>query len=136
MTVRTVIQSCFDEYLADELAVSPEHRVVEVREHEARLEHFPNSVILLLAYPELDFANRWCWQQFGAADGTCLDTQSEYSTCSVQQSHEHEGTWCSHWLAKIDYDFGYNEWNFKARSDLDRFLEFIPQINWGEHYPK
>lgn len=40
----------------------------------------------------------------------------------------------TYWLAKTDYDFGFNEWYFKRHADLNRFLEFIPHITWGEAY--
>jgi len=134
--IRTATLSSFEEYLTFEYTDETECRAVEVQERMARLESFPYSVVLQVAYPELDFANRWCWQQFGAPNGACLDKQSEYSTCELEEPYEHKGMWFSYWLGKTDYDFGYNEWNFQMRSDLDRFLEFISEINWGENYPK
>jgi hypothetical protein len=87
-----------------------------------------------VSYPELDFANRWCWQQFGPACGQCLQSQSNYPACLVQDAHSHEGTWLSYWLAKIHYDFGNNEWYFASRSEQAQFFAFMPEINWGEKF--
>jgi hypothetical protein len=138
--VRTVVSSSFDDYLTevygDGSIGATRGRAVEVHERQARLENFPHSVVLQVAYPELDFANRWCWVQFGAAQGECLNAQSEYPACNLHRPHAHEGKWLSYWLDKVDYDFGYNEWCFTALADLDSFLQFIPHINWGERYPK
>lgn len=101
-----------------------------------RLASFPHAVLLQVAYPELDYANRWCWQQFGPADGECQDASSEYPSCNHPGQHSHDGKWVTHWLAKTDYDFGYNEWYFAHAEDRERFLEFVPHIQWGDRYLK
>jgi len=137
MSHRTVELVDFATYLADPYgggSGDSSARDTEHKERKARLAAFPNAVMLKLSYPELDFANRWCWQQFGPADGECLQSQSNYPACPIQGAHSHTGTWISYWLAKIDYDFGYNEWYFAANDDAARFLTFAPQINWGEKF--
>ena len=101
-----------------------------------RLTRFPYSVMLQVAYPELDFANRWCWQHFGPPHGECLQFQSEYCACDVEPKHCHMGVWTEFWFAKTDYNFGFNEWYFMEKSHFERFLASVPSINWGEHYPK
>jgi hypothetical protein len=93
-------------------------------------------VMLQVAYPELDFANRWCWQHFGPADGECLQRQSEYPACTLSGDHSHTGKWMWYFLGKTDYDFGYNEWYFESELDQQRFLASVSDINWGEKYPK
>jgi len=68
MSYRTVEVSTFDEYLASE-GDSFEVRAAEEVDRRDRLSRFPYSVVLKVSYPELDFANRWCWQNFGPSDG-------------------------------------------------------------------
>lgn len=41
------------------------------------LQSYPHSVILGLYYPQLDIAEYWCWQQFGAAWGECLQRHAD-----------------------------------------------------------
>lgn len=136
---RTAIQSTYADFLASEFVGTSDDviaaRAAEIRESVARLAAFPHSVVLQVAYPELDFANRWCWQQFGPAHGECHQASSEYAACDLPTPHEHDGSWLTHWLVKTDYDFGFNEWCFVRLEDRDRFLDFVPQINWGEGWP-
>jgi hypothetical protein len=140
MTFRSVILSSYESYLDDEHAAASREPagpgVHHLDERERFLAAFPHSVLLQLSYPELDYANRWCWQQFGPAHGECYQASSEYRACDLQGAHSHEGTWVTCWLEKIDYDFGYNAWYFAQREDMQRFLQFVPEINWGESYPK
>jgi hypothetical protein len=132
---RTAVLSSFDAYLASE------HLGVAIRpaDFECRNEtllRFPYAVMLELSFAELDYANRWCWQRFGSPHGECIDTQSEYPTCNILSSHCHPGTWANEWYAKTEYNHGFNEWYFSASSQYEQFLAFVPQINWGEHFPK
>ncbi len=140
MPYRTAVLSDFESYLASEYPDSVPDSAAAVHEERTnqnlRLQRFPFSVVLQVSYPELDFANRWCWQAFGPASGQCLDNQSQYPSCKLAHPHEHEGAWSTHWLAKTDYDFGYNEWSFAQEEDRDRFLQFVPEIHWGERFPK
>jgi hypothetical protein len=114
----------------------PEAMADECREREERLLSFPYSVMLELAYTELDFANRWCWQHLGPENGECLQKGSEYRVCTEEMPHCHTGKWTTYWFGKTEYDFGFNEWYFIEQSDRDQFLAILPEINWGEHYPK
>jgi len=66
MTHQTVVLSSYEAYLASENE-SPEDE-----ERHRRLSRCPYSVMLEVAFPELDFANRWCWQRFGPAHGECI----------------------------------------------------------------
>ena len=140
MTVQTWGRDDFEGYLDFEYPLerhgSAAARADETRNRNTRMASFPHSVLLRVAFAEMDFANRWCWQQFGPSDGQCLQPYSEYPACSMSGKHEHRGTWMSHWLAKTDYNFGYNEWHFSNLADRDRFVEYLPQVNWGENFPK
>jgi hypothetical protein len=135
MSHRTVVLSSFGEYLAGECD-SKEARAEEERDRDERLARFPYPVMLQVSYPELDFTNRWCWQNFGPSDGACTQHQSEYRACDRPDPHSHSGKWMSHWLVKTDYDFGFNEWYFREKEDQERFLANVDQVNWGEKYPK
>jgi len=138
MTLRTVILATYDSYLNDGDAFpghSADARATDIQEHQLRLAEFPYNVVLQLSFAEMDFANRWVWQEFGSPNGQCLDAYSEYPTCAEKNAHSHEGKWLSHWLAKTDYNFGYNGWYFAFKEDQERFLEFVPFINFGERYP-
>ena len=135
MRPRSVVVSSFEKYLDDEFA-SVEDRAAETADRNMHLSRFPYSVMLQVAYPELDYANRWCWQNFGPGDGQCLQRDSEYRVCERVDDHSHVGKWMSHWWAKIDYDFGFNEWYFAESDDRELFVANIENINWGEHYPK
>jgi hypothetical protein len=135
MTHRTVEASSFDEYLASE-DDSLEDRAAQDADRKERLSRFPHSVMLKVAFPERDFADRWCWEQFGPSDGECTQRHSEYRACNRTEPHSHVGTWRSHWFVKTDYDFGFNEWYFTQRADCGLFVANVVNINWGEHYPK
>ncbi len=135
MTHQTAVLSTFDAYCktgGDDAAEQLAHQA----EREQTLLRFPNAVMLELAFAELDYANRWCWQQFGPCDGECTQEYSDYRVCNTASPHTHEGTWTNRWFAKTDYNFGFNEWYFSTVSDRDRFIEFVPLINWGENFPK
>jgi hypothetical protein len=140
MNHRTVLLATYDDYLDTEYPVtaadSAAARTADIQEHQARLKRFPYSVVLQVSFPELDYANRWCWQQFGPAHGECLESYSQYPSCDLQTAHTHDGTWLTHWLAKTDYDFGFSEWCFAQQESRDRFLAFVPLVNWGERFPK
>lgn len=135
MTYRTVLLSSFDEYLASDDDSVEERRDQEVKRNE-RLSRFPHSVMLKVSFPERDFANRWCWQNFGPGDGECADQYSEYSACGRNEPHSHAGRWMSYWFVKTDYDFGFNEWYFAESADRESLMANLDNINWGEHYPK
>ena len=129
MTHRTVIAGDIDLYLK---SAHP----TEIEERNVRLKAFPYPFALELSYPELDFANRWCWEQFGAANGECVDRHSEYRSCMIEEPHQHEGRWLTYWHDKTGYNFGLNEWYFAQDGDRERFIQFVPALNWGENYPK
>jgi hypothetical protein len=135
MSHRTVVTSSFDEYLASD-DDSIEGRTAEEVDRKERLTRFPFSVMLKVSFPELDFANRWCWQHFGPCDGECTQRYSEYRACDRAEPHSHTGKWTSHWFVKTDYDFGFNEWYFSERADRDLFVASVDKINWGENFPK
>lgn len=130
MTYQTVVLSSFEAYLASENE-SPDDE-----ERDNRLSRFPYSVMLQVAFAELDFANRWCWQRFGPAHGECHQCQSEYPACTVALPHCHTGVWTHCWFAKTEYNFGFNEWYFSDESHYQLFLASVPSINWGEKFPK
>lgn len=140
MTHRTVELSDFESLLASDFPPSSpeliEARELVIQERRARLAKFPYSVLLLVAFAEYDYANRWCWQEFGPSHGECLERQSDYPACSRTDTHSHEGNWMPYWHFKTDYNYGYSEWHFVRKADADRFLEFVPRINWGEAYSK
>ncbi len=129
MCHRTVVLSSFEELVADE-GVS----VDEMAERSERMVRFPFAVMLKVSFPELDFANRWCWRVFGPGDGECSQEYSRYRACTEDGPHSHNGQWTSHWWVKIDYDFGFNEWYFARSTDHDRFLASVSEINWGEDF--
>jgi hypothetical protein len=135
MSYRTVSLSSFEDYIASVVG-SPEARVEQERDRKARLSRFPYVVMLQVSFPELDFANRWCWNHFGPSDGECTQNYSEYRVCALAEPHSHVGKWMSHWFEKTDYNFGFNEWYFAEQRDWECFLANVNQINWGEKYPK
>lgn len=140
MTYQTVLLANYDDYLAFEYPAASNElagpRAADIQERQFRLADFPHCALLQLSFAEYDYANRWCWRQFGPAHGECLQSESEYSACDLRPSHFHDGKWRFHWLTKTDYNFGFSEWYFAQQADRDRFLEFVPLINWGENYPK
>jgi hypothetical protein len=134
MSHRTVVLSSFNDFLADEC--SPEGRAEETKDRDVRLARFPYAVMLLVSFPEMDFADRWCWQRFGPRDGECIQPGSEYPVCTIEGGHSHTGKWTSHWFAKTDYNFGFNEWYFAEEGARELFLASVSEINWGENFPK
>lgn len=135
MSFRSVILSNFDEYLSCGMETSEDYAREESLRKE-RLLRFPYAVMLQAAFPELDFTNRWCWTSFGPAEGECTQRHSEYRACQMDGPHSHSGVWLDYWYGKTDYDFGFNEWYFANKSDYELFLGYVPNINWGENYPK
>ena len=141
MIIRTAVLTDFDSYLDSEYPSASsnllEGRESEIQDRKRRLEAFSYAVVLQVAFAEMDYANRWCWKQFGPPEGECFDRRdSEYPTCDDASPHSHQGKWLCYWLAKTDYNFGYYEWCFALQTDRDSFLAFVPQIQWGEAFPK
>lgn len=134
MSHRTVVLSTFDDYLAGEC--TPEGMAEEKRDRNERMSRFPYAVMLQVSFPEMDFADRWCWHRFGPRDGECTQPGSEYPVCPFKERHAHSGTWTSHWFAKTDYNFGFNEWYFAESAAREQFLTSVSEINWGENFPK
>lgn len=115
--------------------IEPEEgKAEEIRDREARLQRFPHAVMLELAYPELDFAMRWCWEHFGPMDGECLQAWSEYRVCMLDGSHLHEGKWTSYWVFKTAYNYGFNEFYFADQADHALFCDHLSEFSWGERY--
>ena len=140
LTFQTVVVSSLEQYLANTDETEDE-RSEQIAFRNATLHEFPYAVMLEVAFPEMDYANRWAWQHFGPRHGECFEVRtglrpSEYPMCPLEEPHEHKGTWCCQWFVKTDYDFGFCEWYFSNASDKDHFLEFAPSINWGENYPR
>ena len=132
MTFITFKYSSYDEYIRTEGNPS----ISDTEERNLILKNFPFPIVLLLSFPELDFANRWCRNKFGLRHGRCHDYQSEYPICKDTSDHSHVGIWTDFWLQKIEYNYGYNEWYFSKIEYLYLFTEFIPNINWGEIFPR
>jgi hypothetical protein len=130
---RTLEISSFDAYLS-ECSNPVEYALSDQESRMERIQRFPFAVMLKVSYPELDFANRWCWGRFGPCDGMCAQSASEYRACFDDSSHTHLGAWTSHWFEKTSYDFGFNEWYFASGEDRDFFLATLDEINWGENY--
>jgi hypothetical protein len=135
MTYRTLATSTFDRYLTSGVD-SPEEQAKEKHDRDERMLRFPHAIMLELSYPEMDFVNRWCWQNFGPADGECHQKQSEYRVCHEERPHCHMGKWKTHWLVKTDYNFGFAEWYFSEKAEQELFSANLPHFNWGENYPK
>ena len=133
------------------------------RERTQLLERFPSSTVLEGHYPEHDYAVRWCWQNISPCHGTCSEWHSEYPACPLVLTtenvehgtlkdrngketpwkrisyanpgeHEHEGVWCSIWLGKTDYDYGFREYCFANEIDREQFLSAFPTFTFGEKY--
>jgi hypothetical protein len=133
MPHRSVKLSTFEAYLNETDETRPEVQD-QIATRDARLAQFPFAVMLELSYPELDFSNRWCFEAFGPNHGQCDQMNSEYPACTIKEPHCHIGSWANHWFLKTGYDYGFNEWYFSRSPDHQRFLEFIPTINFGENY--
>jgi len=105
-------------------------------EREQWLALFPHSAVVECSYPELDFATRWCWQNFGPCHGECHENSSEYPGCPLVISterteivggrerkryaqvalHRHDGAWAKSWLGKTGYNYGFCEYYFADAS--------------------
>ncbi|RYH43524.1 MAG: hypothetical protein EON54_17245 [Alcaligenaceae bacterium] len=138
--VRTVKQTDFETYLKVETPTDPidaqTFQEVSIAERSEFLAKYPHCTMLEVSFAEINYANRWCWQHLGPRDGDCHESTSDYPACELAGPHSHDGTWTEYFFGKSDYNYGYCEWYFAKRSDLDKFLDFQPQINWGESYPK
>lgn len=134
MPNRTARLSSYDEYRETE-SNDLDERLYAHQERELLLLRFPFAVMLEAAYPEMDFADRWCWENFGPKDGPCRQFESNYPCCLNDTKHTHHGVWCTRWFEKTDYDFGFNEWYFREQSHQEMFRSFVPLINWGDRFP-
>ncbi|QDT48009.1 hypothetical protein Pan258_20490 [Symmachiella dynata] len=134
MTHQTAILSSFDLYL-DAGGDTAAEQLDQQTKRQQTIQRFPYPVMLELAFPELDFTNRWCWQHLGPSQGECFQKYSNYRICTADVPHCHIGKWTNRWFVKTDYDFGFNEWYFSTSTVRDLFLEFVPSINWGENFP-
>ncbi len=135
MSFQTVRISSWEEYLTDG-GETPDYIEEATEVRGQRLLRFPHAIMLQVSFPELDFANRWCWQNFGPRYGECHQSGCIYPVCTRPEPHSHLGKWSSDFLVKTDYDFGFCEWYFVERSDYEMFVAFIDQINWGENFPR
>ncbi len=133
MTHKTAILTHFDSYFACNEATL-EDRSEELALRQQRLQLFPHAAMLQVAFPELDFVNRWCWMNFGSRHGECTQRYSQYRVCDIEMPHCHSGVWTDHWFLKTDYDFGFNEWYFAREADYNLFLQNVANFNWGERY--
>lgn len=148
----------------EELAAHDKRMADRETKRNAFKVNFPFAVIMEGAYPEHDYVSRWCWQNIGSCDGECHEGEhSEYTGCPVVlatehvvtgwyntkdgkrvdwedvayndvEDHSHVGNWCSLWLGKTGYDYGFTEYYFQTESDRDRFLAAAPTFNLGEKY--
>ena len=132
---QTLVQSTFEEYVA--CGIDPEDVVNEqAKDRRDRLQRFPHAVMLKLAYHELDYAERWCWIQFGPRDGECWQHHSYYRVCADDTQHSHVGTWTSHWYTKTDYDYGFCEFSFSEPGAKSNFLQQLPEFHWNESWER
>jgi hypothetical protein len=90
MSHQTALLSSFEEYLAN-TDETKEELTEQLAVRDATLRAFPFGVILQVAYPEIDYANRWAWQQFGPRDGKCFDvrfgSKPSDSRCAMILNH-------------------------------------------------
>ncbi len=121
--------SNFEEYLNKEYLIGREnkeeylnHKIVE---RNKILLDFPYSVILKLFYQQIDFADWLLWQILGDKYGYCNQEQSDIPACKITGKHKHNGVWTSFWLAKTDYDYGFNEWFFKNKEDCNILISIL-----------
>ncbi len=131
MTYRTVILSSFEKLRNFEPGKNDDYS-----ERERRLQSFPFAVMLQMSFPEIDYTTRLCWQKFGSAHGECTQHYSEYPVCKITDEHCHIGRWAKEFFVKTEYDFGFCEWYFAMQTDYEEFGRCIPEINWGEKFPK
>jgi hypothetical protein len=133
MAFPTALLADYNAYFEAEFPVAKdgmvEARVEEEQERRICLAQFPHAILLQLSVSELDFANRWCWEQFGPAQGECCGMHSQYPACHLQGAHSHDGKWMTRWLVKTSYDYGFNEWYFARFPDKVRFLEFVHALD-------
>jgi hypothetical protein len=140
---------------AEKLEKVADERRQELQQRTERLSDFPYSVVVETSFAEYDFANRWCWQNFGPSHGECEQQSSAYPACplvlatedqgphlyglSIQAHqkiapHHHQGCWLVYWYGKTDYDYGFCEYHFANESSRDQFLAAVPTFGWGESY--
>ena len=127
--------SSLDEYLetTDE---SRSQLIDYFKARTKRVEKFPHIAMLQVGFIQRDVANRWCFQQWGLADGECQEMHSSYPCCEIENNHSHDdGTWMSVFLAKTDYDYGFNEWYFETEAQRNEFVANLPSIDHGEKFP-
>jgi hypothetical protein len=127
------------------------------------ISKFPYTIVVESSYPVLDYAHRWCWQNFGPYEcKECGEHCSEYPACpkvlAIQEykikksytkdgvvheydfhtrnpgKHGHEGIWTTVWLGKTGYDYGFSEYYFEKEEDRDKFKLAIPTFGLGENY--
>ncbi len=122
--------SNFEEYLKEDYLIGnyngQEYLNYKVKERNEILFKFPYSIILKLFYHQIDFADWILWQILGEVYGVCQ--YSDIPACKIKGNHKHNGTWISYWLAKTDYDYGFNEWFFKKKKDINILTEIIPLL--------
>jgi hypothetical protein len=143
---------------------SDERAIYRDEERDELHRRFPHVVVTEGSYPEIDFANRWCWRSFGPPHvKECTDHYSEYPACPLvvatesakeqmhqseggvvkqfqkryykaPEPHGHDGMWATFWLGKTDYDYGFMEFCFSRPQDKAVFLAAAPLMGFGENY--
>lgn len=143
--------------------VATNHKIHYIERFEELRKKYPFHVMVEGYSPELDFATRWCWQNFGPYVGPCGDHYSEYPACPLVLAieeykvrrtykdregvekeywepsrdpgkHSHEGTWDLFSLGKTGYDEFFMEYYFSNEEDAKKFRDLAPTFGLGENY--
>ncbi len=136
--------SNFENFLRDDLLIGnqcrEEYLKSKINERNVILSDFPYSIVLKTSYSQIDFAEWLLWQLFGDMNGICNQNSSDIPACKIKNKHQHKGNWTNLWLAKTDYDYGFNEWFFKSKKDCKIFINILPLLKqmkgWGIYTDK
>jgi hypothetical protein len=75
--------SSYEEFLAHDKTWNEENR-------KEALGKFPYTTVVEGVYPEMDFAHRWCWHEFGSPEyKQCYEYGSEYPACPLVLATEY-----------------------------------------------
>ncbi len=122
--------SNFEEFLKEDYLIGNDNKQEflkrKIKERNNILLDFSHSIILKLSYHQLDFANWLLWQILGEVYGYC--GYSNFPMCKIKGEHKHNGIWAIYWLAKTNYDYGFNEWFFKQKEDSDVLIKIKPLL--------
>ena len=90
---------------------------------------FPYSVIIEGSFSDIDIAEAWCLKQVGKVDITSdMFFLKNYAGKLEEIKRTKNGLWKIYFYGKTSYDYGFCEFFFREKIDLEKFQKAVPNF--------